>query len=99
MIKVFSNRLARPMFKIAETIIHRYPNYSQHVVKEKIIHRYDNIKMHRFYLYDESGHHKEFICDMITDEVGIFPRAQKDTIHICDKRGHEYFVYEIRRNK
>lgn len=99
MIKVFSKKQMRPVFKMAETIMHTYPNYPQYVVKEKIIDYVDNTTMHRFYLYDKYGHKKEFICDMITDEEGTFARAQEYTIHICDKRGHEYFVYEIKKNK
>ena len=99
MMKVFATKQVRPMFKMAHTIIHNYPDYPQHIVKEKIINRNDNTTMHRYYLYDGNGKNKEFICDMITDEKGTFPRAQENTIHICDKRGHEYFVYDIRRNK
>jgi len=99
MMKIFATKQARPMFKLATTVTHRYPNYPQHIVKEKIIHRNDNTTMYRFYLYDEYGNNKEFICDVITDETGIFARAQKDTVHICDKRGHEYFIYHIRRDR
>lgn len=98
MMNVFSTKKCRP-FKIAETSIHRYPGFPQHMVKNKMWKLTDGKEFHRVYVYNKYGNCKEFVCDYITDEAGSFVRAQNTTLHICDKRGHEYFVYNIKRKK
>lgn len=98
MIKVFTTKKYHPIFKLAETSYHVYPNFPQHIVKEKTWTLKDGSTLHRFYVTDRYNRHKEFISDLITDEKGVFPRAQVDAIYICDKRGHEWIKYTIRRN-
>lgn len=97
MIKAFSTKHIAPLFKKHETIEHEYPSYS-HIIKEKIWMLNNGTTFHRFYVMNKHGIHKEFVCDMITDEQGTFPRAQENAIYICDKHGHEWMEYTIKRN-
>lgn len=96
MIKAYSTKQLAPLFKKHETLEHTYPAYP-HLVKEKVWKLRDGSTFHRIYVMNLHGMHKEFVCDLITDETGICVHTQMHTVHVCDKRGHEYFMYNIRR--
>lgn len=89
--KVYTKHLMRPLH-MAEVIMHKYSEFPQYEVKEKIWKTNDNQRMHRIFL------NSHFICDIITDEE-VMIRAQENTIHVCNRNGHEYYVYDVKKGK
>jgi len=99
MMTIYKNKtIHHSMFKFPKTIVHVYPGYSHHMIKERIWKYKDNTVLHRIYLYNKNGHHKEFICDIIANEP-VLVRVGEKNVYICSSNGHIYMEYNIKRRK